>query len=82
MLHFKGKPYVTEQDITTGVAFSLTEQHKQEMEKNVRDYAQTLGIKADTSLSAMYVRLPDGSLTPEKKAVSAAFVAKTKQEGR
>ena len=82
MLRFKGKPYVTEQDIMTGVAFSLSEQHKREMETNVRDYAQALGIKADTSLSAMYVRSPDGTLSPEKKAVNAAVVAKAKREGR
>ena len=82
MVCYKGKPYVGARDINAGVAFSLSEQNKREMEACIQEYAKAVGKKPDTSLSAMRERAADGKLLPEKKAVKAAIAAKSGRGGR
>ena len=76
---YKGKPYMTEEFLNTGLAFSITPEDKKEIVAMVRDYAAAVGVKPDMSVLTMRERTPDGKLLPEKKSAKAAVVAKAVQ---
>ena len=82
MCLYNGKPYMTPDFLNKGLAFSIPAEDKKSLCDALQDYAKALGEKPDRSLSAMRIRTAEGVLLPEKKAVKAAVIAKTKQAGR
>ena len=82
MCVYGGKPYMTEEFLNTGRAFSVSAADKKEISAMLQRYAAAVGEKPDTSLSTMRERTADGTLLPEKKAVNAAVVAKAGRGGR
>ena len=76
---YKGKPYMTEEFLNTGLAFSITPEDKKEIVAMIQDYAAAVGVKPDLSVLTMRERTPDGKLLPEKKSAKAAVVAKAVQ---
>ena len=79
---YKGESYITPDFLNKGLAFSIPIEDKKAISATLRGYADAVGAKVDTSLSTMRERTADGKLLPEKKAVKAAIVAKTKQASR
>ena len=79
-----GKPYVSEDFLTKGLAFSIKPQDKQEIYAAMIDYAKAIGGKADISVLKMNDRTADGELIParNKDEVKTAAVTKAKQQGR
>ena len=82
MCRYKGQTYMKPEFLNKGLAFSIPAEDKKVISVALQSYADAVGEKPDTSVSAMRSRLPDGTLLPEKKAVNAAVVAKAKQNGR
>ena len=82
MCVYDGKPYMTEDFLNTGKAFSVSAADKKEITAMLQRYAAAAGDRPDTSIQSMRERAADGMSAPESKAVNAAVVAKAKQEGR
>ena len=78
----KGQAYMSPEFLNKGLAFSITAEDKKSLCDALRDYAEAVGKKPDKSLSAMRIRSPEGVLSPEKKSVKAAVVAKAGRGGR
>ena len=82
MCRCKGQAYMSPEFLNKGSAFSVPETYKKEIFDMVSDYAKAVGGKPDASILTMRERAADGTPSPEKNAVNAAVVAKTKRAGR
>lgn len=86
MCCYKGKPYMSADDLNSGLPFSIKQSDQKEISAMIDDYAAAVpGAKPDQSVWSMCLRNKKGELTapPEKSGNKQAVVsAAINQRGR
>ena len=81
---YRGKPYMTEEFLNTGKAFSISQKDKKDIAKMIKDYVKAVPeAKMDMSVLKMRERTASGELLPvQNDTAKIALAAKLKAQGR
>ena len=81
---YRGKPYMTEEFLNTGRAFSISQKDKKDICKMIKDYVKAVPeAKMDMSVLKMRERKASGELLPvQNDTAKIALAAKLKAQGR